>query len=62
MHLVVYFLVCNHLEEDDFLLSHPCLVIVYVLWLFLTVPLVGVQCVKEVFSDHTRVLLDFTNN
>ena len=50
------------LKWKIFLLSHPCLVIVYVLCLFLAVPLVGLQCVIEVFSDHTRVLLDFTNH
>ena len=51
----------DHLEEEDFvLLSHPCLAILYVLWLFLVVP--WVQCVIVVFSDHTRLLLDFTNN
>ena len=44
-----------------FLLSHPCLAILYVLWLFLTVPWVGLQCVIVVFPDHTRLLLDFTN-
>ena len=53
----------DHLEEEDFdLLSHPCLAILYVLWLFLMVPWVGLQCVIVVFSDHTRLLLDFTNN
>ena len=53
----------DHLEEEDFvLLSHPCLAILYVLWLFLIVPWVGLQCVIVVFSDHTRLLLDFTNN
>ena len=45
-----------------FLLSHPCLAILYVLWLFLTVSWAGLQCVIVVFPDHTRLLLDFTNN
>ena len=45
-----------------FLLSHPCLAILYVLWLFLTVPWAGLQCVIVVFPDHTQLLLDFTNN
>ena len=45
-----------------FLLSHPCLAILYVLWLFLTVPWVGLQCVIVVFPVHTRLRLDFTNN
>ena len=38
-------------------LSSWCLVIVSVLWLFLTVPCVGLQCVIVVFHDHTH--LDF---
>ena len=38
------------------LLSHACLVTVNVLWLFLTVPWVGRQCVIVVFPDHTRLL------
>ena len=29
---------------------------VSVLWLFLMVPLVGLQCVIEVFPDHTQLL------
>ena len=41
-----------------FLLSHPCLAILYVLWLFLMVPWVGLQCVIVVFPDHTRLLSD----
>ena len=45
-----------------FLLSHPCLAILYVLWLFLTVPWVGLQCVIVVFPGHNRFLLHFTNN
>ena len=44
-----------------FLLSHPCLAVLYVLWLFLTVPWVCLQCVMVVSTDHTRLLLDFTN-
>ena len=40
------------------LLSYGCLVAVYVLWLFLTVPWVGLQCVILVFPDHTHFLLD----
>ena len=37
------------------LLSWGCLVTVYVLWLFLTVPWVCLQCVTVVFPDHTRL-------
>ena len=40
------------------LLSNGCLVNVNVLWLFLTVPWVGLQCVIVVFPDHTHLLLD----
>ena len=29
-----------------------------VLWLFLTVPWVGLQCVIVVFSDHTHLLFE----
>ena len=38
------------------LLSHICLVTVNVLWLFLVVPWVGLQCVIVVFADHTHLL------
>ena len=37
------------------LLSNRCIVNVNVLWLFLTVPLVGLQCVIVVFPDHTHL-------
>ena len=40
-----------------FLLSYGRLVTVHVLWLFLTVPWVGLQCVIVVFPDHTHLLL-----
>ena len=36
--------------------SSRCLVTVSGLWLFLTVPWVGLQCVILVFSDHTSLL------
>ena len=56
-----YTLLCvlNHLEEEKrvvalLLLSYGCLVTVNFLWLFLTVPLVGLQCVIVVFPDHTQ--------
>ena len=35
------------------LLSNRCIVTIKVLWLFLTVPWVGIQCVIVLFSDHT---------
>ena len=38
------------------LLSYGCLVTVNVLWLLLTVPCVGLQCVIVVFPDHTHLL------
>ena len=38
------------------LLSFGCLLTVNVLWLFLTVPLVGLQCWFVVFPDKTRFL------
>ena len=37
-------------------LSLWCLAIVNMLWLFLMVPKVGLQCVIEVFPDHTHLL------
>ena len=37
------------------LLSNGCLVTVYVLWLFLTVPLVGLLCMVVVFPDYTHL-------
>ena len=37
-------------------LSYRCYVTIYVLWLFLTVPWVGLQCVIVVFPDHTHLL------
>ena len=38
-------------------MSSLCLVTVSVLWLFLKVPWVGLQCVIVVFPDHTHILL-----
>ena len=37
-------------------LSYRCIVTINFLWLFLTVPWVGLQCVIEVFPDHTHLL------
>ena len=39
------------------LLSYRCIVTINVLWLFLTVSRVGLQCVIVVFPDHTYLLL-----
>ena len=36
------------------LLSYRCIVTSHVLWLFLAVPWVGLQCVSVVFPDHTH--------
>ena len=35
------------------------LVAIYVLWLFLAVPWVGLRCVIVVFPDHTHLLFNF---
>ena len=43
------------------LLSYICIVTINVLWLFLTVPWVGLQCVIVVFPDHTHLLFDWQN-
>ena len=37
------------------LLSYRCIVTINVLWLFFTMPWVGLQCVIEVFPDHTHL-------
>ena len=70
-YVFVFVLVCitlcpfscsNHLEEEDYVfIVSPMSCHLYVLWLFLAVPWVGLQCVIVVFPDHTRLLLDFTN-
>ena len=41
------------------LLSYICIVTINVVWLFLTVPWVGLQCVIVVFPDHTHLLFEF---
>ena len=38
------------------LLSYRCIVTINVLWLFLTVPWVGLQYVIVVFPDHNHLL------
>ena len=38
------------------LLSYRCIVTINILWLFLTVPWVGLQCVIAVFPDYTHLL------
>ena len=69
LYLFCYALLCVHssfaiiLKEKRklvalLLLSYRCIVTINVLWLFLTVPWVGLQCVIVVFPDHTHLLLD----
>ena len=58
---------CNYLHEKEkagcfAFLSSGCLVTVNVLWLFLTVPWVGLQCVILLFSDHTHLFFMFGTN
>ena len=44
------------------LLSYRCIVTINVLWLFLTVPWVGLQYVIVVFPDHTHLLFESTQS
>ena len=37
-------------------LSYICIVTINVMWLFLTVPWVGMMCMIVVFPDHTQIL------
>ena len=39
------------------LLSYKCIVTINVMWLFLEVLWVGLQCVSVAFPDHTHLLL-----
>ena len=57
------FLVLHHLKKEEklvdlLLLSYKCtcIVAVNVIWLFLIVPLVALQCVNVVFPGHTHLL------
>ena len=38
------------------LLSYRCIATINVLWIFLKVPYVGLQCMIVVFPDHTDLL------
>ena len=40
---------------DLLLLSYRCIVTINVLWLFITEPWVGLQCVMLVFPDHSHL-------
>ena len=59
----VHYFVSNHLDREEkadcsTLFVFKCLVKVIVLWLFLMVPWVGLQCVSEIFPDHTSLFLE----
>ena len=41
------------------LLSYRCIVTINVLWLFLAMTWVGMQCVIVAFPDHTHVLFSY---
>ena len=43
------------------LLSYRCTITINVLWLFLTVPCVGLQCVIVVFPGYTHLLFYVLN-
>ena len=60
LYLICYALLCVHssftIILKSWLLCYYCLTDVLLLWLFLRVPWVGLQCVIVVFPDHTRSL------
>ena len=69
MSLFCYALLCVHFSYAIILkrkrklvalllLSYRCIVTINVLWLFLTVPWVGLQYVILVFPDHTHLLFN----
>ena len=43
-------------KRESWLLCFDCLSCVLLMWIFLTVPWVGLQCVIVVFPDHTHLL------
>ena len=54
----------NHLEEVEragcfAFIANGCLVTVNAMWLFLTVPWVGLQCVIVVFPGHTYFFIKY---
>ena len=68
MTLLCYALLCDHssfaiiLKRKRklvafLLLSYRCIVTLNIVWLFLTVPWVGLQYVVVVFPDHSHLLL-----
>ena len=63
LYLFCFALLCVH-SSSAIMLKAGCFAIIilqmyctiHVLWLFLTVPWVGLQCVIVVFPDHTHLL------
>ena len=56
------FYFCNHLDEEEravcfSLVFSWCLVTVTVMWLFLTMPWIGLRCVIAAFPDHTHFFI-----
>ena len=52
---------CNHLDEEEragcfVLIVFLVIITVNIMWLFLTMPWVGLQCVILAFPDHTHFL------
>ena len=60
LYLFCYALLCVHSSFAIILKRKRKLVTINVLWFFLTVPWVGLQCVIVVFPDHTH--LPFVRN
>ena len=57
MHVLSSFAIISKRKRELvalFLLCYGCLATVNILWLFLTVPWIGLQCVIVVFYDHTH--------
>ena len=54
---LLFSIACNDKLVALLLLSYRCIVTVNVLWVFLMVLWVGLQCVIVVYSDHTHLLL-----
>ena len=42
-------------------ISYKCIVTINVLWLFLTVKWVGLQCVIVIFPDYTHLLFTYSS-
>ena len=60
MHYFVSILVCNHLEDGEragcfVIIVYRCIVTINVMWLFLTVPWVGLLCVIVIFFYITHL-------